>query len=189
MCDGKADGGEIGRAQALQALACGVEPLTDMNPILLKPETETGAQVVVQGKRVATVAARDYAKMKPGLMAPTLESFQRLGDAADLVLVEGAGSPAEVNLRAGDIANMGFARAAGVPVVQPKAGAFPELIEVTGGGLIYENLVDDLKALLLDPERVKELGAEGCNAVQQSFGVEMMAQNMISVYREVRQND
>lgn len=111
------DGGEIGRAQALQALACGVEPHTDMNPVLLKPETETGAQVVVQGRRVATVKARDYAALKPQLMAPVLESFHRLKAQADLVLIEGAGSPAEVNLRAGDIANMGFARAADVPVV------------------------------------------------------------------------
>ena len=111
------DGGEIGRAQALQALACGLAPHTDMNPVLLKPETEVGAQVVVQGRRVATVKARDYAGMKPALMAPVLESFGRLKAAHDLVLVEGAGSPAEVNLRAGDIANMGFAQAAGVPVV------------------------------------------------------------------------
>ncbi len=111
------DGGEIGRAQALQAMACGLEPHTDMNPVLLKPETDVGAQVVVQGKRVATVKARDYAAMKPGLLAPVLESFARLRVAHDLVIVEGAGSPAEVNLRAGDIANMGFATAAGVPVV------------------------------------------------------------------------
>lgn len=112
-----ADGGEIGRAQALQALACGVEPVVDMNPVLLKPETDTGAQVVVQGRRVATVRARDYAAMKPQLMAPVLESYARLRDRFDLVIVEGAGSPAEVNLRAGDIANMGFARAAQVPVL------------------------------------------------------------------------
>ncbi|TPE53505.1 cobyric acid synthase [Amaricoccus solimangrovi] len=112
-----ADGGEIGRAQALQALACGLAPVTDMNPVLLKPETDTGAQVVVQGRRVATCRARDYAAMKPGLMAPVLESFRRLAATHDLVVVEGAGSPAEVNLRAGDIANMGFAAAAGVPVV------------------------------------------------------------------------
>ncbi len=111
------DGGEIGRAQALQALACGLDPLTDMNPVLLKPETDSGAQVIVQGKRLATVQARDYAAMKPGLMAAVMESFTRLGAGIDLVLVEGAGSPAEVNLRAGDIANMGFARAAGVPVL------------------------------------------------------------------------
>ncbi|KNG94016.1 cobyric acid synthase [Pseudaestuariivita atlantica] len=112
-----ADGGEIGRAQALQARACGLDPVTDMNPILLKPETDMGAQVVVQGKRLTTAKARDYAKLKPQLMAPVLESFKRLKAAHDLVIVEGAGSPAEVNLRAGDIANMGFAVAADVPVV------------------------------------------------------------------------
>ena len=111
------DGGEIGRAQALQALACGIDPLTDMNPVLLKPETDVGSQVIVQGRRVATVRARDYAAMKPALMAAVLESFARLRAGYDLVIVEGAGSPAEVNLRPGDIANMGFARAADVPVV------------------------------------------------------------------------
>ena len=112
-----ADGGEIGRAQALQALACGLEPVTDMNPVLLKPESDIGAQVIVQGKRLTTARARDYAALKPQLMGAVLESFQRLRSAHDLVIVEGAGSPAEVNLRAGDIANMGFARAADVPVV------------------------------------------------------------------------
>lgn len=112
-----ADGGEIGRAQALQAMACGVQPLVDMNPVLLKPESETGSQVIVQGRRLATVRARDYAALKPSLMAPVLDSFARLKSQYDLVIVEGAGSPAEVNLRAGDIANMGFARAADVPVI------------------------------------------------------------------------
>lgn len=111
------DGGEIGRAQALQALAAGVEPHTDMNPVLLKPETETGAQVVVQGRRLTTAKARDYAALKPTLMRAVRESFGRLSRSADLVLVEGAGSPAEVNLRAGDIANMGFAEATDTPVV------------------------------------------------------------------------
>ncbi|WP_227270198.1 cobyric acid synthase [Roseobacter weihaiensis] len=111
------DGGEIGRAQALQALAAGLKPHTDMNPVLLKPESETGSQVIVQGKRFATARARDYAKLKPQLMTHVLESFERLKARHDLVIVEGAGSPAEVNLRAGDIANMGFAQAAGVPVV------------------------------------------------------------------------
>ncbi|MEX0287064.1 MAG: cobyric acid synthase [Paracoccaceae bacterium] len=111
------DGGEIGRAQALQALACGLRPHTDMNPVLLKPETDVGAQVVVQGIRRATLKARDYARMKPELMAPVLESFERLRAQHDIVLVEGAGSPAEVNLRAGDIANMGFALAADLPVI------------------------------------------------------------------------
>ncbi len=112
-----ADGGEIGRAQALQALASGRAPIVDMNPVLLKPESETGSQVIVQGKRVATVKARDYAALKPSLMAPVLDSFHRLKSQVDLVIVEGAGSPAEVNLRKGDIANMGFATAADVQVI------------------------------------------------------------------------
>ncbi len=111
------DGGEIGRAQALQARAAGLAPHTDMNPVLLKPESEMGAQVVVQGKRLTTAKARAYAQLKPQLLGAVLESFNRLKAAHDLVIVEGAGSPAEVNLRAGDIANMGFARAARLPVV------------------------------------------------------------------------
>ena len=111
------DGGEIGRAQALQALACGLDPLVDMNPVLLKPESEVGAQIILQGKRYATMKARDYGKHKATLMPAVLESFARIGQGRDLVIVEGAGSPAEVNLRAGDIANMGFAAAAEVPVV------------------------------------------------------------------------
>ncbi|RMD93323.1 MAG: cobyric acid synthase CobQ, partial [Alphaproteobacteria bacterium] len=92
-----ADGGEIGRAQALQARAAGREPVVDMNPVLLKPETETGAQVIVQGRHLTTLRARDYAQMKPLLMPRVLESFRRLAAEAELVLVEGAGSPAEVN--------------------------------------------------------------------------------------------
>ncbi|SIS59206.1 cobyric acid synthase [Phaeovulum vinaykumarii] len=112
-----ADGGEIGRAQALQALAAGIEPQNDMNPVLLKPESETGAQVVVQGKRLTTTRAADYAAIKPRLMGAVLDSFARLSAGHDLVIVEGAGSPAEVNLRRNDIANMGFARAADVPVI------------------------------------------------------------------------
>ncbi len=112
-----ADGGEIGRAQALQARACGVAPHSDMNPVLLKPQAETGAQVVVQGKVVGSARAPDYQELKGTLLPRVLESFARLSAEADLVIVEGAGSAAEVNLRAGDIANMGFARAAGVPVV------------------------------------------------------------------------
>jgi adenosylcobyric acid synthase len=112
-----ATGGEIGRAQALQARACGVAPHVDMNPVLLKPESETGAQVIVQGKRLTTVRAKDYAALKPQLMAPVLDSFHRLQAQSDLVIVEGAGSPAEVNLRANDIANMGFAVASDTPVI------------------------------------------------------------------------
>ncbi|MCJ2006280.1 cobyric acid synthase [Methylobacterium sp. J-092] len=112
-----ADGGEIGRAQALQARAAGVAPSIHMNPVLLKPQTEVGAQVVVQGRMVATVKARDYQAWKPRLLEAVLDSFDRLRTQADLILVEGAGSASEVNLRAGDIANMGFARATDTPVV------------------------------------------------------------------------
>ena len=111
------DGGEIGRAQALQARAARVAPSVHMNPVLLKPQIETGAQVVVQGRVHATARAREYQAMKPSLLPFVLESFARMRDEADIVLVEGAGSASEVNLRTGDIANMGFARAAGVPVV------------------------------------------------------------------------
>jgi adenosylcobyric acid synthase len=114
--DGR-DGGEIGRAQWLQALACGVRPSVDMNPVLLKPQGETGSQIIVQGRRHGEARARDYQALKPGLMAAVLESFARIGEGADLVIVEGAGSPAEVNLRPRDIANMGFATQADVPVV------------------------------------------------------------------------
>ncbi|MFQ5774285.1 MAG: cobyric acid synthase [Kiloniellaceae bacterium] len=111
-----ADGGEIGRAQALQARACGLAPSVHMNPVLLKPQTDVGAQIVVRGKVRGNAAARDYLALKAELLPGVLDSFARLAEGADLVLVEGAGSPAEVNLRAGDIANMGFAEAAGVPV-------------------------------------------------------------------------
>ncbi len=109
--------GEIGRAQWLQALACGAEPSVHMNPVLLKPQSETGSQIVVQGRVAGAARGADYQRLKPALLGRVLESFARLEAEADLVLVEGAGSPAEINLRAGDIANMGFARAAGVPVV------------------------------------------------------------------------
>jgi adenosylcobyric acid synthase len=112
-----ADGGEIGRAQALQARAAGREPIIDMNPVLLKPESETGSQVVLRGRRVGSYKGHAYANLKPSLMAPVLESFEALTKDADIVLVEGAGSAAEVNLRQNDIANMGFAEAAKVPIV------------------------------------------------------------------------
>ncbi len=112
-----ADGGEIGRAQALQARAAGVPLSVHMNPVLLKPQSETGAQVVVQGKVIGNAKAADYQHMKAELMPRVLESFEHLKTKADLVLVEGAGSASEVNLRANDIANMGFARAANAPVI------------------------------------------------------------------------
>ena len=111
------DGGEIGRAQALQARACKVAPTTHMNPVLLKPETDTGAQVIVRGKRVATLSAREFMRTRGDYLPVILESFAHLRAEADLVLIEGAGSPAEINLRENDIANMGFSHAADVPVV------------------------------------------------------------------------
>ena len=138
-----ADGGEIGRAQALQARACGVAPSIHMNPVLLKPESDRGAQVVVQGRVLGSARARGYIALKPALMPKVLESFARLGREADLVLVEGAGSAAEVNLRAADIANMGFALAADVPVVL--------IGDIDRGGVIA-SLVGTC-ALLTDGER------------------------------------
>jgi adenosylcobyric acid synthase len=112
-----ADGGEIGRAQALQARAARVPLSVHMNPVLLKPQSDVGAQVVVQGKVMGNAKAREYQGLKPRLLGAVLDSFGRLAGECDLVLVEGAGSASEVNLRANDIANMGFARAADVPVV------------------------------------------------------------------------
>lgn len=111
------EGGEIGRAQALQALACGRAPTVHMNPVLLKPETDTSAQVIVQGRVRGLLEARNFGGARGSLLKPVLESFAILSRSADLIIVEGAGSPAETNLRKGDIANMGFARAARVPVI------------------------------------------------------------------------
>ncbi|MFC3722182.1 cobyric acid synthase [Neoaquamicrobium sediminum] len=113
---GEAGGGEIGRAQWLQALACGVPASVDMNPVLLKPQTDIGAQVIVQGRMRGEAKARDYQALKASLMDAVMQSWERLGEGADLVVVEGAGSPAEINLRPRDIANMGFATRADVPV-------------------------------------------------------------------------
>ena len=112
-----ADGGEIGRAQALQARAARVAPSVDMNPVLLKPQSEVGSQIVVQGRVVGTARAREYQARKPQLMAYVLDSYAKLREQCDIVLVEGAGSASEINLRANDIANMGFARAADAPVI------------------------------------------------------------------------
>ena len=142
------DGREIGRAQALQARAAGIEPDVDMNPVLLKPESEHGAQVVVQGAVTGTADARHYHALKAELMPRVLESFERLGQEADLILVEGAGSPAEVNLRENDIANMGFALAARVPVAL--------VGDVDRGGVIA-SLVGTW-ALLPAPERALTKG-------------------------------
>ena len=111
------EGGEIGRAQWLQAFACGVQPSVHMNPVLLKPQSDMGSQIVVQGKLYGAAEAADYQNRKRDLLSAVMSSFERLKADADIVLVEGAGSPAETNLRAGDIANMGFALKAKVPVV------------------------------------------------------------------------
>ncbi len=111
------DGGEIGRAQWLQALACGVPSSVHMNPVLLKPQSETGSQIIVQGKVWGQAKGRDYQQYKAGLLNAVMESWDIVRADADIVIVEGAGSPAEINLRSGDIANMGFAVKANVPVV------------------------------------------------------------------------
>ena len=128
------DGGEIGRAQALQARACGVPPSVHMNPVLLKPQSEIGAQIVVQGKIIGNARAREYQTLKPKLMSAVLDSYARVSAGADLLLVEGAGSAAEINLRAGDIANMGFARAANCPVALigdiDRGGIFAQILGV-----------------------------------------------------------
>ncbi len=142
------DGGEIGRAQALQARACGIAAHADMNPVLLKPQSETGAQLIVQGRVHRNIGARDYRAFAPGLMPRVLESFGRLRDGADLVLVEGAGSPAEINLRPGDIANMGFAEAADLPVVL--------IGDIDRGGVIA-SLVGTI-GLLAESERTRVRG-------------------------------
>jgi adenosylcobyric acid synthase len=112
-----ADGGEIGRAQALQALACRAPLSVHMNPVLLKPQSEIGSQIIVQGKVWGQARARDYQALKSRLLPFVQDSFERLRAEADIILVEGAGSASEVNLRANDIANMGFARAAQIPVI------------------------------------------------------------------------
>lgn len=126
-----ADGGEIGRAQAVQAQACGLAPHTDMNPVLLKPESDTGSQVIVNGRATGTLDARAYHAHKPTLMPAILEAFNRLQARHQRVLIEGAGSPAEINLRENDLANMGFAEAADTDVVLvadiDKGGVFAHL--------------------------------------------------------------
>ena len=126
------DGGEIGRAQAVQAEASGVSPHTDMNPVLLKPNTDTGAQIIIHGHAIGCMDARTYHAYKPEAMRAVLDSHQRLRQCYDVIVVEGAGSPAEINLREGDIANMGFAEAIDCPVLLvadiDKGGVFAHLV-------------------------------------------------------------
>ena len=141
-----ADGGEIGRAQALQARACGVETSVHMNPVLLKPQSEKGAQLIVQGQCVGNTDARAFTEIKHSLLGKVVESFEIIGADAELVIVEGAGSPAEINLRAGDIANMGFALAQDVPVVL--------VADIERGGVIA-NLIGTYE--LLDENERKQV--------------------------------
>ena len=142
------DGGEIGRAQALQARAAGLEPHTDMNPVLLKPSSDTGAQVIIHGQVRADMNARDYHQYKSVAMAAVLESHQRLLAQYEVVMVEGAGSPAEINLRARDIANMGFAEAVDCPVIL--------VADIDRGG-VFAHFVGTL-ACLSDSERARIIG-------------------------------
>ncbi len=142
------DGGEIGRAQALQARACGVAPTSDMNPVLLKPQAGHTAQIVVCGKVLRSASAREYRRLAPSLLPAILGAFERVAGDADLVLVEGAGSPAEVNLRAGDIANMGFAEAADLPVAL--------VGDIDRGGVIAQLV--GTHALLSAAERARLVG-------------------------------
>ncbi len=142
------DGGEIGRAQAVQAQACHLAPVTDMNPVLLKPNSDTGAQVIIQGRAVGNMDACDYHDYKRIAREAVLESWRRLVGRFDAVIVEGAGSPVEINLRANDIANMGFAEAVDCPVVL--------VADIDRGG-VFAHLVGTL-ALLSDSERARVAG-------------------------------
>jgi len=143
-----ADGGEIGRAQALQALACGLEPHTDMNPILLKPSSDTGAQVIIHGKALTHLDARQFHDYKSVAMQAVLDSHHRLSAAYERVIVEGAGSPAEINLRDKDIANMGFAERVDCPVIL--------IADIDRGG-VFAHLVGTLQ-LLSETEQARVRG-------------------------------
>ncbi|NOS95381.1 MAG: cobyric acid synthase [Methylotenera sp.] len=142
------DGGEIGRAQAVQAQACGLLPHTDMNPVLLKPNSDTGCQVIIHGKAVCNLEATGYHAYKPTAMRAVLESWQRLTTQYDCVIVEGAGSPAEINLRENDIANMGFAEAVDCPVIL--------IADIDRGG-VFAHIVGTM-ALLSESERARVIG-------------------------------
>jgi adenosylcobyric acid synthase len=167
------DGGEIGRAQAMQALACRTPTSVHMNPVLLKPETETGSQVIVQGQRFGSMRAREYGTHKAELLPRVLDSFDKVGRDADLVIVEGAGSPAEVNLRAGDIANMGFAAAADIPVVIvgdiDRGGVIASLV---GTGAVLDSADRDLiRGFLINKFRGDtSLFAEGMTMIEEATG-------------------
>jgi adenosylcobyric acid synthase len=168
-----ADGGEIGRAQATQALACRVAPTTDMNPVLLKPQGDRTSQLIVRGQVRGILAAARWREGRDGLLDDVLASYRRLEQACDIVVVEGAGSPAEINLRAGDIANMGFARAADVPVVLigdiDRGGVIASLVGTRGvidpadAAMIHGFLINKFRG---DPT----LFDEGYRAIEQRTG-------------------
>ena len=142
------DNGEIGRAQALQAYAAGIEPHTDMNPVLLKPNSDTGSQIIIHGKAVSNMNAREYYSYKAVAREAILESYHRLKKQYEVILVEGAGSPAEINLRQNDIANMGFAEAVDCPVLL--------VADIDRGG-VFAHVVGTL-ILLSDSERSRVAG-------------------------------
>lgn len=142
------DGGEIGRAQAVQAQACGLEPIVDMNPVLIKPTTDKAAQIIVHGRPADNLMAGEYLKEKPSLLGKVLESWERLKSSHSVLLVEGAGSPAEINLRKNDIANMGFAEAVDCPVIL--------IADIDRGG-VFAHLVGTL-ALLSESEQARVKG-------------------------------
>jgi adenosylcobyric acid synthase len=168
-----ADGGEIGRAQALQARACGTPPSVDMNPVLLKPQSEIGAQVVVKGRVIGNARAREYQALKPKLMSAVLESYARIAKDADLVLIEGAGSAAEINLREGDIANMGFARAAKCPVALvsdiDRGGIFAQILG-TKAALAPEDAATVVGFIVNKFRGDASLFAEGMAAIAERTG-------------------
>jgi len=149
------DGGEIGRSQAVQARAAGLEPHTDMNPILLKPQTDQGAQVIVQGHALTTMEAQDYHHYKKTAMQAVLESYLRLKQQYDVIIVEGAGSPAEINLRENDIANMGFAERVDCPVLLVgdinRGGVFAQLVGTLA--LISESEAARIKGFIINQFR------------------------------------
>ncbi len=143
------NGGEIGRAQSTQATACGISPHTDMNPVLLKPNNDQGAQIIIHGKAIGNMNARDYHAFKPTAMRSVLDSYRRLCNQYDMIVVEGAGSPAEINLRQNDLANMGFAEAVNCPVLL--------VADIDRGG-VFAHLIGTLDILALsEQDRIKGL--------------------------------
>ncbi len=182
------DGGEIGRAQALQARAAGLAPSVHMNPVLLKPQSETGSQIIVAGGVFGTAPAAEFQSLKPQLLSAVMESFRKLSANADLMLVEGAGSASEINLRANDIANMGFARKAECPVVL--------IGDIDRGGVIAQLAGTKL---VLDPEDAalvqgfivnkfrgdQSLFAEGMAAIERHTGWHGLG--IVPYFHEARQ--